>query len=416
MKLAFGDFSSKSAIIFSNWLHENQFKDFTLSCKGGGLIGVHKSVLSARSGYFRALFLSAHSYQPFQYFEDVGLDTLKAVVDFIYLGDVEVPPHIVDDFLRFANILEIKEFLDNNDRDSKLSDKDQNVDNIMKEKVGIDPFDNDEKNTAFVASNYSSRLHILTEATTDCININPESLSKDILIDNKATNLIRQKEEKIQESETSEKTILSDDSNILPINEEKYLAMTSKLYTCDLCDFDTTSRRKSYYHKRKVHECLEYYCDQCAYSCTEPTSLKQHQKIKHEMVRYPCKQCNYVATSTYTLKSHVKNIHERLPVPCDQCEFVAETMSILKNHKESKHEDTIHSCPKCVYQTKIKSYMNGHMKAKHSDQMHYCKICGYKTRTQTSLYRHKKSTHEGIRYECDVENCDYNTKIPSRYS
>ena len=408
VKLSCNDFTSKSAVIYSNWLCENQFKDFTLATQDGYLVGAHKIILSAQSSFFRDLFQSSH--QPFQCFEDVSSKILESVVSFMYLGKVEIDKGFLDDFLRFARFLGVKEFFENTDvninkempctMDTVIENTSlelnveqikppEDIDCLMDMIESYLPSGKYETSSAMLEPNENKSF----EDSTRLINDYPDAVIK--------------KASAASDVEQSESVGISQDSNIFPIGEEMYSAMTTKLYTCDLCDFDTTIRRKFYHHKRKIHQCLEFYCDQCGFMSISPEVLKYHQQSKHEMVRYPCIQCTYKATSTTILKVHVKNMHERIPLPCDNCKFVAETVSSLKNHKEDKHGETIHSCVKCDYQTKIKSYMSVHMNSKHSNRLFDCKVCGYTTRTKSSLSRHKKSTHEGIRYECKVEQCEY---------
>ena len=82
-----------------------------------------------------------------------------------------------------------------------------------------------------------------------------------------------------QESLDSQNDVLTRRETILPMDEEKYSSMETRVYTCDLCDFDTTHRRKFYHHKRIVHENQEFYCDQCGYVCKSSVNLKHKRRI-----------------------------------------------------------------------------------------------------------------------------------------
>ena len=460
--------------ILRPWLLQDQFKDFTLACPGGGM-GAHKIILISRSSFFRNLFQT--SQQPFHYFEDLTLKTLQSIVDFIYLGQVAVEKESVEEFIECSQYLGIKEFINLSTKQGNTNEdhgfgKSENIlldsascseqnevgssDELQKEALNektlilnssrnifrtedegtltenqenCDIVERDERGQESLDSQNESESILLDPASNyeQIEDESPDELQKESMNENRllesSENLLHAEDETStenqensdmvgrdemgQESLDNQKDVLTQRETILPMDEEKYSSMETRVYTCDLCDFDTTHRRKFYHHKRIVHENQEFYCDQCGYVCKSSVNLKHHQESKHEMIRYPCDQCKYQALSTYTLKTHIRDMHERIPQPCNKCDFVAETLAILKNHNQSKHEQNIYTCGECGYHTKLKSYLRAHTREKHSNKLHFCTICGYTTKTSSSLYRHKNSKHDGKKFPCKVEKCGY---------
>jgi len=84
------------------WVHENG---------GGSSIKAHQAILSACSPWFeKILSQNAHPH-PIIILKDVRYHDLKNIIRFIYTGEVFVPQHDLQDFLRTAELLEIKGLL-----------------------------------------------------------------------------------------------------------------------------------------------------------------------------------------------------------------------------------------------------------------------------------------------------------------
>ncbi|KAJ6640003.1 Broad-complex core protein isoforms 1/2/3/4/5 [Pseudolycoriella hygida] len=95
---------------FTSFLHKEALVDVTLAAEGRYL-HVHKVVLSACSSYFASLFASNPCQHPIVILKDVQYDDLKAVVDFIYYGQVNLSEAKLEQFMKTAKMLEILELM-----------------------------------------------------------------------------------------------------------------------------------------------------------------------------------------------------------------------------------------------------------------------------------------------------------------
>ncbi|RWS02859.1 protein tramtrack: beta isoform-like protein [Dinothrombium tinctorium] len=89
---------------------EETMVDVTLSCDEGS-IRAHRMVLSASSPYFRTVFakLITHSFQyPIVIIKDMPYADLKAIIEFIYRGEVTVPQEQLPSVLKSAEALQVK--------------------------------------------------------------------------------------------------------------------------------------------------------------------------------------------------------------------------------------------------------------------------------------------------------------------
>ncbi|KZS11268.1 Bric-a-brac [Daphnia magna] len=98
---------------FDQLLQTEALTDVTLSC-GGASIKCHRIILAACSGYFQSLFVNDSVYlaspqqHPIVVFKDIQLSELKAILEFIYRGEVSVAQEQVGALLKAAESLKVK--------------------------------------------------------------------------------------------------------------------------------------------------------------------------------------------------------------------------------------------------------------------------------------------------------------------
>ena len=86
--------------------------DVTLSA-GGNNLKAHKVVLSACSSYFRDLLKGISLWQhPVLVLKDVRFLELQSILEFVYLGEVNVEQDRLESFLKTAELLRIKGLTD----------------------------------------------------------------------------------------------------------------------------------------------------------------------------------------------------------------------------------------------------------------------------------------------------------------
>ncbi|XP_074597074.1 longitudinals lacking protein-like isoform X2 [Brevipalpus obovatus] len=101
--------SSDMSEQFELMFKEESLADVTLSCNDGSL-RAHKMVLSACSSYFKKIF--SEYINPYQYpvviMKDMAFSDLRAIVEFIYRGEVFVPQEQLTSVLKSAQSLKVK--------------------------------------------------------------------------------------------------------------------------------------------------------------------------------------------------------------------------------------------------------------------------------------------------------------------
>ncbi|XP_076327695.1 uncharacterized protein LOC143234312 isoform X2 [Tachypleus tridentatus] len=93
--------------VFEQLMSQEQFVDVTLVCEGMN-IKAHKMLLSACSPFFKGIFEENPCRHPVIVMKDVKFTELKAVVDFMYRGEIHLPKDELQNFLQTADLLKVK--------------------------------------------------------------------------------------------------------------------------------------------------------------------------------------------------------------------------------------------------------------------------------------------------------------------
>ncbi|GBM22875.1 Protein bric-a-brac 2 [Araneus ventricosus] len=93
--------------VFENLLSTEALVDVTLACEGLSL-KAHKMVLSACSPFFQSLFLENPCKHPIVIMKDMRYSDLKAIIDFMYRGEVNVSHDQLSALLKTAETLKVK--------------------------------------------------------------------------------------------------------------------------------------------------------------------------------------------------------------------------------------------------------------------------------------------------------------------
>lgn len=108
-------------------LFSESFTDVTLACEGLSL-KAHKAVLSACSPFFQGLFVENHCQHPIVILKDFKYAELRAIVDFMYHGEVNVSREQLSSLLKAAEALQVKGLTDLTGDTPELSEQTESTD------------------------------------------------------------------------------------------------------------------------------------------------------------------------------------------------------------------------------------------------------------------------------------------------
>ncbi|XP_011052940.1 PREDICTED: B-cell lymphoma 6 protein homolog isoform X7 [Acromyrmex echinatior] len=107
--------------VLSSLLAREALCDVTLACVGE-TFKAHQTILSACSPYFESIFLQNTHPHPIIFLKDVNDTEMKALLHFMYKGEVNVSQHLLPMFLKTAEALQIRGLTDNS-VNNKAEDK-----------------------------------------------------------------------------------------------------------------------------------------------------------------------------------------------------------------------------------------------------------------------------------------------------
>merc|ERR1719318_1762749 len=107
ISLAQNEFSQETLNVFKELLNDTHFTNVTLVTDGNNYIKAHKVVLSAFSPIFKDILVNNPQDNPVIYLRGVEHPHLKAIINYIYLGETKVGLENVTEFLNVASDLNI---------------------------------------------------------------------------------------------------------------------------------------------------------------------------------------------------------------------------------------------------------------------------------------------------------------------
>merc|ERR1712114_84273 len=106
--LRWSQFESTTKESLKSLHEENHLCDVTLLSADDQDIKAHKVILSGGSPYFQRVLKNNPNDHPLLFMNGINMDVLKAIVAFIYLGEVQVEQENLEAFMAGAMALEVK--------------------------------------------------------------------------------------------------------------------------------------------------------------------------------------------------------------------------------------------------------------------------------------------------------------------
>ncbi|KAK8767633.1 hypothetical protein V5799_005585, partial [Amblyomma americanum] len=113
--LKWNNHQSNMLAVFYQMLSNEALVDVTLACEGLSL-KAHKMVLSACSPFFQALFAENPCKHPIVILKDMRYTDLRAIVEFMYRGEVDVSQDDLMALLKTAETLKVKGLVEDTNR------------------------------------------------------------------------------------------------------------------------------------------------------------------------------------------------------------------------------------------------------------------------------------------------------------
>ena len=297
-RLSWKTFPAQLAVTCSDLLTDNNFSDVTLVSDDQIQFKAHRFVLSACSPVLKDILLDNPHPYPLLYLRGVKQHEVLSILEFMYLGEVNIHKDSLNMFMDVVNDLKIKELSHDYKSNDLLKDvkieKDEHAINISDE---ILDFKYPEPK--------------LDEMTETIIKADKDSL-------------------KCQHCEL----IFSSEKNM---TRHYILRHKGMGYPCEYCDSTFSINSSLRRHQSSKHEGVQYSCDQCESILSDKSSLRRHQSSKHQGIQYPCDQCDIIFNDKSNLTRHQESIHQGIRYFCNLCDISFVANRSLRSHKLNKH-------------------------------------------------------------------------------
>ncbi|XP_012269916.1 protein tramtrack, beta isoform-like isoform X2 [Athalia rosae] len=117
--LRWNNHRSNLLTVFDELLQNEAFTDVTLAVDGGASVKCHKMVLAACSSYFQTLFIDLPCKHPVVVLKDVKYIEIKAILEYMYRGEVNVAQEQLGGLLKVAEALKVKGLVEENGAQGK---------------------------------------------------------------------------------------------------------------------------------------------------------------------------------------------------------------------------------------------------------------------------------------------------------
>ena len=231
--------------------------DVTLVCNDDTRIKAHKFVLIGSSPVLRKMLLHSSHQDTFVYLRGVERSELEWALQFMYLGQTQVPKTHLQSFINLARDLQMKGIHDEEDIVTNAKLNEVEVNNVAKA-MDTGGTDNDDM---------PSKQENLTEEVKD-----------------------------ISEGKTFKVKAKSD--------------FVRFHLRCHLCPFVAKNNSHLLEHIESVHEGVRYPCDLCDYKANRQQNLKDHKAGVHKIdPHFKCLLCDYCTNHTKWWKKHAESMH-----------------------------------------------------------------------------------------------------------
>ena len=253
--LIWNSFQATVAASLEAFRKERDFFDVTLVSEDQTAIEAHKVILSACSPLLKNILRMNNHQHPLIYLNGIESSYLKMVVDYIYMGEVQVPCDKINDFLNVAGMLQVAG-LTNDILDPQESVKD----------------DTQSRSEPILPK--QTQTPELMKA-----NDNPYKLMRSETQSSYGSNIRR------GASRQSIRTHVGSQEELEKMVQDNLISNGDSSFSCRICEHAPSNRFRMTKHIETHCEGLLYTCERCSKVCDNREALRVHNyrcRIKQE--------------------------------------------------------------------------------------------------------------------------------------
>jgi len=319
--LRWNEFESNISGAFRELREEKDFFDVTLACDDSQ-IQAHKVILSACSPFFRNILRRNPHQHPLLYLKGVKYKDILAVLDFMYMGEVNVAQEELNSFLSVAEDLRVKGLTQNNSSSDKQSlPKPESTNHTVKPR---DPPERDPKapppkrpRPPAPSPLQSAPLQSFHAEDDDIHEVIPvKSEPRDPAPMPLPLAPVEQPQQVYYQ--TQEQSMVEEEGTAVAL-DESYADESYDYGQYEGYDDGSGMAMGAAGGNKDLHEAIKsrmeklpdglWSCADCGYATSYQTTMWKHIEAKHMAQPAPCLYCDKMCPSKNALASHVSRYH-----------------------------------------------------------------------------------------------------------
>jgi len=317
--LRWNDFESNISVAFRELRDEKDFFDVTLACDDSQL-QAHKVILSACSPFFRNILRKNPHQHPLLYLKGVKFKELVSVLNFMYMGEVNVAQEELNSFLSVAEDLRVKGLTQNNSEGAKSESKstsrsreppERDVSAPPAKKVRQAP----PPQQSAPATPVSSHDDDIQEVVP--VKSEPRELNSQPLLSREGS----QDYQDTQQNAVALQENYQDDG----YDYEGYEGYDDGAYdSSGMQQVGGDGNKGLYFEDSDKTELSEI--------------IAMRMERNNTLGTFNCLECGYTSKNRHNMIDHIEAKHFKIQYHCDQCDYVSNGRNPLRVHKYRRHK------------------------------------------------------------------------------
>ena len=340
--LRWNDFESNISVAFRELREEKDFFDVTLACDDSQ-IQAHKVILSACSPFFRNVLRKNPHQHPLLYLKGVKYKELLSVLNFMYMGEVNVAQEELNSFLAVAEDLRVKGLTQNNSESGdKAKSESTKTSARSREPPERDP------------GPPPKRVRPVPSAPPTPVQTNNRPAPADTYEDDDIQEVVPVKSEPRDVSTpstamaTSNQTEEYQDSSLVEPGQGQ-VALEESYHddSYDYGNYEEGYDDGSGMIDPNTGMPIAAGADgnkgsSLVFDDSDKTELSEIIALRMERNdatgEYTCLECGYASKHRHNVIDHVEAKHFKIQYHCDQCDYVSNGRNPLRVHKYRRHK------------------------------------------------------------------------------